>query len=89
MLLFNPKTYDGSRYDDRTRRALLAVRDFFEAKGHACLKQELHDARWYEDFLRLIAREGVFATFGTPAEVGGLVEGGTTARWLYAYEQSS
>jgi len=81
MLLFNPKRYDGSSYDDPTRRALLAVRDFFEAKGHAGLKQEFHDATWYEDFLQFLAREGIFATFGTPADVGRLVDDGKAARW--------
>ncbi len=84
MLLFDPKTYDASRFDDTTRRALLAVRDFFESKGHASLKQEFHHAVWYEDFLAMLAREGIFATFGTSAEVGRLIDagqGGTRARW--------
>ena len=80
MLLFNPGTYDASRYDERTRRALMAVRDFFEAKGHAALKQELHDAAWYADFLEMLGREGVFALFGTPAAAGRLI-GDDDARW--------
>ena len=83
MLLFNPSAYDAAHYDEPTRRALLAVRRFFEAKGHAALKAESHDATWYDDFLAMIAREGVFALFGTPAAVGELTGGtdGTTARW--------
>jgi len=81
MLLFNPKAYDASRYDPRTRQALLAVRDFFETKGHASLKRELHDAVWYDDFLQLLARHGVFGTFGTPADVGRLIGDGASARW--------
>ena len=80
MLLFHPQAYDASRYDAGTRRALLAVRDFFESKGPAALKDESHAARWYTDFLAMIARDGVFATFGTPAAVGQLV-GDPTARW--------
>ena len=80
MLLFHPQAYDASRYDAQTRRALLAVRDFFESKGHAALKQEYHDARWYTDFLEMLAREHVFATFGTPRAVGALV-GDPGARW--------
>jgi acyl-CoA dehydrogenase len=80
MLLFHPKAYDASRYDEATRRALLAVRGFFDSKGHAALKQEHHDARWYTDFLEMLARERVFATFGTPAGAGTLV-GDATARW--------
>jgi alkylation response protein AidB-like acyl-CoA dehydrogenase len=83
MLLFNPSAYDAAHYDEPTRDALLAVRDFFEAKGHAALKAESHDATWYEDFLAMIAREGIFARFGTPAAVGTLTGGSdaTTARW--------
>jgi len=83
MLIFNPSAYDAAHYDEPTRRALLAVRRFFEAKGHAALKAESHDATWYHDFLEMIAREGVFARFGTPAAVGTLTGGSdaTTARW--------
>jgi acyl-CoA dehydrogenase len=84
MLLFHPQAYDASRYDEPTRRALLAVREFFENKGPAALKQESHDATWYDDFLAMLARERVFATFGTPAEVGGLIggeQGRSSARW--------
>jgi alkylation response protein AidB-like acyl-CoA dehydrogenase len=80
MLLFHPKHYDASRYDEATRRALLAARSFFEAKGHAALKQESHAAHWYTDFLEMLACEGVFATFGTPAAIGRLV-GDAGARW--------
>ncbi len=83
MLLFNPSAYDAAHYDEPTRRALLAVRRFFEAKGHAVLKAESHDAAWYDDFVEMIAREGIFARFGTPAAVGSLVGGAdaATARW--------
>ncbi len=83
MLLFNPSTYEAAHYDEPTRHALLAVRRFFETKGHAALKAESHDATWYDDFLAMIAREGVFARFGTPAAVGKLSSGpdATTARW--------
>jgi alkylation response protein AidB-like acyl-CoA dehydrogenase len=83
MLLFNPSAYDAAQYDEPTRRALLAVHRFFEAKGHAVLKAENHDAAWYDDFLEMIAREGIFARFGTPAAVGTLTGAtdATTARW--------
>jgi acyl-CoA dehydrogenase len=84
MLLFDPRRYDASRYDPATRRALIAVRDYFEAKGPAARKQEQHDARWYDDFLELLAREGIFATFATPTAVGRLLQRdrpATDARW--------
>jgi acyl-CoA dehydrogenase len=83
MLLFNPSAYDAAHYDEPTRCALMAVRRFFEAKGHTVLKAESHDASWYDDFLEMNAREGVFARFGTPAAVATLTSGtdATTARW--------
>ena len=83
MLLFNPSTYDAARYDDPTRRALMAVRQFFSSKGPAALKAESHDGVWYSDFLEMIASDGVFARFGTPADVGKLSGSaeGMTARW--------
>jgi alkylation response protein AidB-like acyl-CoA dehydrogenase len=82
MLLFDPSRYDASRHDEATRRALLAVRDFFAAKGAAALKTENNDAIWYTDFLDLLRRTGAFALAGTPAEVGLLLDAPTsTARW--------
>ena len=80
MLLFNPATYDASRYDEATRKALLAARDFFEAKGHAAIKRDHNAAAWYDDFLDLLAREGLFGTFATPADAGRLA-GNDAARW--------
>ena len=81
MLLFDPSVCDAAHYDEPTRDALLAVRRFFEAKGHAALKAESHDATWYDDFLAMIAREGIFARFGTPSVVGTLIgDGGPVAR---------
>ncbi len=80
MLLFSPSRYDGSGYDDETRRALAAVRDFFEAKGEQQLRAEYGDATWYADFLEMLARERIFGLFGTPAAVGEQI-GQPGARW--------
>ena len=38
-LLFNPRTYDPSSFDESTQRQLLALIDFFESKGLARDKQ--------------------------------------------------
>ncbi len=32
-ILFNPRTYDASEFDEPTRRALLATIEFFESRG--------------------------------------------------------
>ena len=79
-LLFNPSTYDPKSFDEGTRRQLLALVDFFETKGLARNKEEYYSGEWYTDFLTLIAEKKIFATFGTPAEVGALV-GADGARW--------
>lgn len=79
-LLFNPSTYDPKSYDEGTRQQLLALVDFFETKGLARNKEEYYSGEWYTDFLTLIADKKIFATFGTPAEVGELV-GDKQARW--------
>jgi alkylation response protein AidB-like acyl-CoA dehydrogenase len=79
-LLFNPATYDPSSFDEETRAQLLALVDFFETKGLARNKEEYYSGEWYSDFLELVAQKKIFATFGTPAEVGALV-GQDGARW--------
>ena len=79
-LLFNPATYDPSSFDENTRAQLLTLVDFFEAKGLAKNKEEYYSGEWYTDFLDLIAKQKIFATFGTPAEVGAQA-GAPDARW--------
>ncbi|WP_405160250.1 acyl-CoA/acyl-ACP dehydrogenase [Nocardia sp. NBC_01499] len=65
--LFNPKTCEFTEFDAETRRLLRATIDWFEARGKAVLKQEDRDRIWYAEFLDFVKREGVFATFLTPA----------------------
>ncbi|MGV0990986.1 MAG: acyl-CoA dehydrogenase [Mycobacterium sp.] len=79
-LLFNPATYDPSSFDEDTRAQLLALVDFFETKGLARNKEEYYSGEWYTDFLDLVAKKKIFATFGTPAEVGAQA-GSLDARW--------
>lgn len=79
-LLFNPRTYDPSSFDQATREQLLALIDFFEAKGLARNKEEYYSGQWYSDFLTLVAQKRIFADFATPAEIGELVGSGD-ARW--------
>jgi acyl-CoA dehydrogenase len=66
-LLFNPRTYDPSHFDPRTRALLRATVDFFESRGKAELKRHDHERVWYSDFLDFARREGLFATLLTPA----------------------
>ncbi len=79
-LLFNPATYNPKSFDEGTRQRLLALVEFFEAKGLAKNKEEFFSGEWYTDYLDLVKEKKIFATFATPAEVGALV-GADDARW--------
>ncbi len=83
-LLFNPQTYDPSSFDPETQRQLKLLIEFFENKGKNLSKEEFYSGVWYADFLEMVADEGIFSTFGTPSEIGGLLGGGEGAeqsRW--------
>jgi acyl-CoA dehydrogenase len=69
-LLFNPDTYDPVQFDPETRRQLRAVIDWFEERGKRKLLRDDLDAVWVSDFLDLVKRERIFATFFTPSEYG-------------------
>jgi len=77
-LLLNPRTYDPAHLDDESRRLLRATVDFFESRGKKVLVDSYNDAVWYADFLEFAAKEGLFATFLTPAADGG---GAPAKRW--------
>jgi acyl-CoA dehydrogenase len=83
-LLFNPSSYDPVLLDESSRAKLQSLIRFFEAKGNAEMQSDYNDAVWYQDFLDFQAKEGLFATFGTPSAVGELLageDGAATARW--------
>ena len=77
-LLLNPRTYDPAHLDDETRTLLRATIDFFENRGKKALVDSYNDGVWYGDFLDFVAKEGLFATFLTPAADGG---GAAGKRW--------
>jgi alkylation response protein AidB-like acyl-CoA dehydrogenase len=74
MLLFNPAGYDPQWMDEESRAALRELVAFFEAKGLAEMKAEYHAGTWYEDFLDLVARRGLFARVATPGTVAALID---------------
>src|SRR4051795_7694948 len=77
-LLFNPRSYDASEFDEPTRKALLATTEWFESRGKRRLKDDDHERVWYADFLEFVKRERIFATFLTPARDAG---GDSGKRW--------
>jgi len=77
-LLFNPTTYDPAHLDAETRRLLRATVEFFENRGKKALVDSYVEGAWYGDFLDFAAKEGLFATFLTPAADG---DGAPGKRW--------
>ncbi len=70
-LLFNPQTYDPQGFDAETGRLLRATVDWFEARGKRRLIEDYRSRAWLADFLAFSAKEGLFATFLTPAADAG------------------
>ncbi|TXI61167.1 acyl-CoA dehydrogenase [Mycolicibacterium mageritense] len=77
-VLFDPNRTEFDQFDARTREIFRATIDFFESHGKRWLKQQDRDRVWYSDFLDLVKREGIFATFLTPASEAG---GDPDKRW--------
>ncbi|MGW8375962.1 acyl-CoA dehydrogenase family protein [Streptomyces sp. ODS28] len=78
-LLFNPRTYDPTHFDPETRRLLRATVDWFENRGKRRLIEDYRSRAWLADFLEFAAKEGLFATFLTPATVASAAAGGQAA----------
>ncbi|WP_020666879.1 acyl-CoA dehydrogenase [Amycolatopsis nigrescens] len=76
--LLNPHTYDPRQFDAETRRLLRATIDWFEGRGKAKLTEDYHAKVFYSDFLEFAGKEGLFATFLTPA---GDADGHPDKRW--------
>ncbi|GBF32810.1 acyl-CoA dehydrogenase [Desulfocucumis palustris] len=70
MLFLNPKKYQRNFPDQKTRDIMLKTIDFFEKKGLKSLKEDDQECKWYEDFLRFIKEENIFAALLTPAGYG-------------------
>ncbi|WP_405407598.1 acyl-CoA dehydrogenase family protein [Streptomyces decoyicus] len=78
QLLFNPRTYDPAHFDPETRRLLRATVDWFEERGKRRLIEDYRSRAWLADFLAFSAKEGLFATFLTPASAA---NGQQDKRW--------
>ncbi|MEU5334227.1 acyl-CoA dehydrogenase family protein [Streptomyces asoensis] len=78
-LLFNPRTYDPAHFDPETRRLLRAIVDWFEERGKRRLIEDYRSRAWLGDFLAFAAKEGLFATFLTPASAS--ADGAGDKRW--------
>ncbi|MFB9931480.1 acyl-CoA dehydrogenase [Amycolatopsis halotolerans] len=65
--LLNPRDYDARKFDPETQRLLRATIDWFESRGKRRLAEAYRDREFYADFLEFAGKEGLFATFLTPA----------------------
>ncbi len=70
-LLFNPRTYEPTHLDARSREIMLKTIDFFETRGKQTLLEHDHQRLWYADFLEFVKDNKVFATLLTPAAEAG------------------
>ena len=69
-LLLNPKKYDQQWPDKKTQDIFLKTIEFFERKGLKSIKEDDQALRWYDDFVRFIGENEVFATLLTPSGYG-------------------
>lgn len=68
--LLNPKKYDQEWPDQKTKDIMLKTIEFFERKGLKSIKEDDQALRWYDDFVRFIKENEIFATLLTPAGYG-------------------
>ena len=76
--LFDPNSYDPKHLDEESRRLLRATIDWFENRGKRQLTKDDQERVWYTEFLDLVKREKLFATFQTPAADA---DGNPDKRW--------
>lgn len=70
-VLFDPNRTTFTQFDARTREIFRLTIEFFESHGKGWLKQQDRDRVWYSEFLDLVKRERIFATFLTPSTEAG------------------
>ena len=61
-LLLNPKKYDRVHPDEKTHQVMVKTIEFFEKKGLKSIKEDGQASRWFDDFLRFLKEEQIFAT---------------------------
>ncbi len=71
MILINPSRYQSSSADPSSQEMMQKTIKFFEDRGKERLKRDDHEVIWYLDFIEFQKKEKLFATFMTPAGVGG------------------
>jgi acyl-CoA dehydrogenase len=76
MFLFHPDLREHSYPDSRSHEVMRETIEFFENKGLAKIKDDDHNAVWYQDFVDFVGERDIFATMCTPSGYGA-----DDARW--------
>lgn len=69
-VLFNPQTFTGDEYDEKSRQAMLDTIDFFEHKGLASIREDAKHLIWQDDWMKYQKEHGIFATMLTAEGYG-------------------
>lgn len=77
-MLFNPKTKTYDHLDPVSKAIMEKTIAYFETRGKKKLKEGFHSKVWYDDFIRFLKENKVFATLLTPAAHAGDLP---QARW--------
>ena len=70
MFLFHPHRRDRAYRDARSDEVMDKTIEFFETKGLIKVKEDDHNAVWYQDFIDFVGNERIFATMCTPSGYG-------------------
>lgn len=69
-VLFNPATFTGEGYDEKSRQAMLDTITFFEHKGLAAIREDAKYSIWQDDWMKYQKEHGIFATMLTAQGYG-------------------
>ena len=69
-VLFNPKTFEGKEYDEKSRQAMLDTIAFFEKKGLKEIREDDKNYIWQDDWMQYQKEHGIYATMLTAKGYG-------------------
>ncbi len=68
--LLNPREYNQEWPDKKTKGIMSKTIAFFEKKGLKSVKEDDQAIRWYDDYIRFLRENKIFATLLTPSGYG-------------------
>ena len=58
-VLFNPQTFTGEEYDEKSRKAMLDTIRFFENKGLKSIREDDKNYIWQDDWMQYQKEHGL------------------------------